>query len=195
MAKAAKKSDSVSRLPPLPDPLPEEVQELFAERLKRTGRILNIHHTFGHAPILSRASMQMAMGLRYDTAVPRVLIELAIVRAGFNAKGLYELQQHKPMLLAEGYSEKKYNAVARWRTSKAFDEKERAILAYADQVCKQGNVSDKVFAQLEKHFNARQIMELTFAIGSYYGIALIMNALKIRLEKKQKSSPNNGASS
>jgi 4-carboxymuconolactone decarboxylase len=181
----AKKEARVSRLPPLPDPLPAEVQELFEERLKRTGRILNIHHTFGHAPALSRASMQMAMGLRYDTAVPRVLIELAIVRAGQNAKGLYELQQHKPMLMAEGYSLKKYNAIAKWRSSKLFDDKERAILAYADQVCKQGDVSDKVFKALEKHFNARQLMELTFAIGSYYGTALIMNALKIKLEKNK----------
>jgi len=175
----------VSRLPPLPDPLPEEVQALFAERLTRTGRILNIHHTFGHAPKLSRASMAMAMGLRYDTATPRLYIELAIVRAGQNARGVYELQQHKPMLLAEGYSAKKYNAVAKWRSSKLFDDKERAVLAYADQVTKLGNVSANVFKTLERHFTAQQIMELTFAIGSYYGTALIMNALKIRLEKKK----------
>ena len=65
------------------------------------------------------------------------------------------------------------------------DDKERAILAYADQVCKLGNVSDKVFKALEQHFDARGIMEITFAIGSYYGTALIMNALKIKLEKKK----------
>jgi alkylhydroperoxidase family enzyme len=129
--------------------------------------------------------MSMAMGLRYDTATPRLFIELAIVRAGQNARGIYELQQHKPMLLAEGYSLKKYNALAKWRTSKLFDDKERAVLAYTDQVSKFGDVKDKVFKALERHFSAQQIMELTFAIGSYYGTALIMNALKIRLEKKK----------
>jgi alkylhydroperoxidase family enzyme len=175
----------VSRLPPLPDPLPADVQALFEERLKRLGRILNIHHTFAHAPKLSRASMAMAIGLRYDTTVPRIYIELAIVRAGQNARGAYELRQHKPMLLAEGFPLKKYNALAKWRSSKLFDDTERAILAYADQMSKLGNVSDKVFKALEQHFNARQIMELTFAIGNYYGTALIMNALKIKLEKKK----------
>ena len=128
----------VSRLPPLPDPLPQEVQELFEERLKRTGRILNIHHTFGHAPKLSRASMQMAMALRYETATPRLFLEIAIVRAAQIAKGIYELQQHKPMLLAEGYSKKKIASLKNWRTSKLFDDKERAILAYADQVLQTG---------------------------------------------------------
>lgn len=186
MSPAQQKSAArVSRLPPLPDPLPPDVQALFDERLKRTGRILNIHHTFGHAPKLSRASMAMAMGLRYDTSVPRVDVELVIVRAAQNARGVYELQQHKPMMLAEGFSLKKYNAIAKWRRSKLFDDKERALLAYTDQVSKLGNVSDKVFKAMERHFTARQIMELTFAIGNYYGTALIMNALKIKLEKKK----------
>jgi alkylhydroperoxidase family enzyme len=175
----------VSRLPRLPDPLPPEVQDLFAERLKRTGRILNIHHTFGHAPKLSRASMQMAMGLRYDTSVPRVFIELAIVRTAQNARATYELQQHKPMLLAEGFSKAKFNALAKWRSSKLFDDRERAVLAYADAMSKLGNVPDRVFKAMETHFDARGIMELTFAIGSYYGTALVMNALKIKLEKKK----------
>jgi hypothetical protein len=30
-------AEQVSRLPPLPDPLPAAVQELFAERIKRSG--------------------------------------------------------------------------------------------------------------------------------------------------------------
>ena len=58
--------------------MPAEVQDLFAERLKKMGRILNIHHTFGHAPKLSKASAAMAFGLRYDTSVGRLWIELAI---------------------------------------------------------------------------------------------------------------------
>ena len=175
----------VSRLPPLPNPLPQEVQELFAERLRRSGRILNIHHTFGHAPRMSRASMQMAMALRFEASTPRVFIEIAIVRAAQNAKGKYELQQHVPMLLAEGFSKKKLAAISKWRKSKLFDDKERAVLAYTDEVSNFGKVADKTFKALEHHFTSQQIMELTFAIGSYYGTALIMNALKIKLEKQK----------
>jgi len=83
--------EQVSRLPPLPDPLPAAVEELFAERIRRSGRILNIHHTFGHAPKLSWASMQMAMALRFETSTPRLYIEIAIVRAAQLARGIYEL--------------------------------------------------------------------------------------------------------
>jgi 4-carboxymuconolactone decarboxylase len=174
----------VSRLPPLPDPLPAEVQALFEDRLKRMGRLLNIHQVFGHAPKLSKASAAMAFGLRFETSVGRRYIELAIVRAAQHSKGVYEEQQHKPMLLAEGFSEEQYNALNGWRGSALFDDKERALLAYADEMCDHGNVSDATFAAMEKFFDAQQILELSFAVGMYYGTALVMNALQIKLEKK-----------
>jgi 4-carboxymuconolactone decarboxylase len=180
----ANNDNRVSRLPPLPDPLPADVKELFEERLKRMGRLLNLHHVFGHAPKLSKASAAMAYGLRYETSVGRLWIEIAIVRAAQHARGVYEEVQHRPMLLAEGYSEEKYNALQNWRNSKLFDDKERALLAYTDEMCDHGDVSDATFAAMEKFFDAQQILELSFAIGTYYGTALVMNALQIQLEKK-----------
>lgn len=180
------KQPRVSRLPPLPDPLPPEVAMLFEERLKKMGRILNLHHVLAHAPKLSKASAQTAFALRYETSTSRLYVELAIVRAGMNANGKYEVQQHKPMLLAEGFPLRKYNALAKWRSSKLFDAKERAILAYVDQMSNKGNVSDRTFEDLACHFDAQQILELTSAVATYYGISLLMNALKIKLEKKKK---------
>jgi alkylhydroperoxidase family enzyme len=174
--------EPVSRLPALPDPLPPAVEELFAERLKRSGNILNVHHTFGHASKLSQASMQMAMALRYETATPRLFIELAIVRSTQLAQGVYELKQHKPMLLAQGFSQAKFDALETWRTSPLFDEKERAVLSFADEMADRGNVTDASFAELGRFFTPQQIMELAFAFGTYYGTALIMNAMRIKLE-------------
>ena len=176
--------EQVSRLPPLPDPLPAAVEELFAERKRRSGRILNIHHTFGHAPKLSWASMQMAMALRFETSTPRLYVEIAIVRAAQLARGVYELQQHKPMLLAEGFAPAKFDALENWRASALFDDKERALLAYVDEMADHGNVADQTFETLGRFFTPMQIMELSFAVGSYYGTALIMNALQIKLEPK-----------
>jgi alkylhydroperoxidase family enzyme len=183
-------AERVSRLPPLPDPLPAAVQELFAERIKRSGRVLNVHHTFGHAPKLSSASMQMAMALRFETSTPRLFIEIAIVRAAQLARGVYELQQHKPMLLAAGFSQAKLDALEQWRTSPLFDEKERALLAYVDEMADHGNVGAATFNELGRFFTPEQIMELSFAVGSYYGTALIMNALQIKLEPR---SPDGGS--
>ena len=48
-----------------------------------------------------------------------------------------------------------------WRTSKLFDEKERALLAYVDEMADHGNVADEAFDALERFFTPTQIMELT----------------------------------
>lgn len=173
----------VSRLPPLPDPLPPDVEALFAERQAKMGRLLNIHYTFGHAPKLSKASAQMAYSLRNETSAERLWIEIAIVRAAQHANGDYELQQHHPMLLKEGFAPEKLDALAGWRSSNLFSEKERALLAYTDETCDCGKVSDATFKAMEQHFTPQQIVELSFAIGTYYGTALVMNALRIQLEK------------
>lgn len=174
----------VSRLPSLPDPLPPAVQAQFAEREKRLGRLLNLHFTLGHAPKLGAASMGMAVALRNETSVGRLCIEIAILRSAQHAEGHYEIQQHEPMLLAEGFSREKLDALREWKSSKLFDGKERALLGYVDEMCDRGNVSDVTFAALEKHFNPQEILELSFAVATYYGTALLMNALRIQLEKK-----------
>ncbi len=104
------------------------------------------------------------------------------MRAAQLARGAYELQQHKPMLLAEGFSQAKLDALEAWRTSPLFNEQERALLAYVDEMADHGNVADATFDALGRFFTPEQIMELSFAVGSYYGTALIMNALQIKLE-------------
>ncbi len=174
--------EAVSRLPGLPDPPPPSVQELFAERVKRGGKVLNVIRTFAHAPKLALASMHMAMALRFETSTPRFFIELAIVRSAQLAQGVYELKQHTPMLLAQGFSQEKYDALEHWRTSRLFDDKERAVLAFCDEMADRGNVTDAAFAELGRFFTAQQTMELAFAFGTYYGTALIMNAMRIKLE-------------
>jgi len=177
----------VSRLPPLPDPLPPEVEALFAERTRLMGRLINLHYLIGHAPNVSRASAQMALALRNNTSADRLYIEYSIVQAARAAHGAYELQQHLPMLRAAGAPQAKIDALPNWRASPLFDDKERALLAYVDEMCDRGNVSDATFAAMQAAFTSQQIVEVSFAVATYYGMALLMNALKLKLEKPQES--------
>ena len=64
--KPADQSRKVSRLPPLPQPLDPIIEELFADTRRRGGEPLNLHHTTGHAPKLSKARRVMTVALRND---------------------------------------------------------------------------------------------------------------------------------
>jgi alkylhydroperoxidase family enzyme len=59
---------------------------------------------------------------------------------------------------------------------------ERAVLAVADELHDTAAVSDAVFAELERHFTAEQILELVVTSGWYHTISFVINAARVRLE-------------
>ena len=62
--------------------------------------------------------------------------------------------------------EAKMRAVAEWRSSKVFNDAERAALEYAERMTITGQrVDDALFAQLQALFDEAQIVELTTAVA------------------------------
>jgi alkylhydroperoxidase family enzyme len=56
--------------------------------------------------------------------------------------------------------------VATWRDSKLFSPAERVALDYAERITyTDRNVDDALFAEVKKHFNEPQIVELTAAVA------------------------------
>src|SRR5260370_12908605 len=93
------------------------------------------------------------------------------------------LRQHVPSLaVADGLSLKECDELADWRASKFFSASERAALAYADIMTREIVVPDPVFAEVDRHFNARQIVELTVLVGTYNMNARVLQALQLDLE-------------
>jgi alkylhydroperoxidase family enzyme len=66
----------------------------------------------------------------------------------------------------------RFDALADWRTSSAFDARERAALAYVEEATRSKVVSDATFAELARHFDEREIAELTLAnaIENFYNL-------------------------
>ena len=56
------------------------------------------------------------------------------------------------------------------------------MLAYADTMTRDIAVPDAVFAEVERHFNPREIVELTVLIGTYNMNARVLRALELDLE-------------
>lgn len=66
----------------------------------------------------------------------------------------------------------KIEALPSWRTSPLFDDRERAALAYVEEATRHKHVSDATFAELQRHFNEREIVEITWlnALENYYNL-------------------------
>jgi 4-carboxymuconolactone decarboxylase len=178
----AEEQASISRLPPLPQPLDPILQDMFDKRRAMGGAIINLNLTTGHAPKFTRAAGAMALTIRFETSTPRRLIELVIFRTAQIVGSDYELNQHTPMMKMCGYGNEQIAQVADWRRSTFFDDKQRALLGYVEQMANGGNVDDPTFAELSRFFTPQQIIEISYTVGAYYSTGLLTKALKIQLE-------------
>ena len=67
-----------------------------------------------------------------------------------------------------------------WAATDLFDELERAVLAYTDDLVLQGGrVADGTFAVLQNHLNEVQIIELTYIVCTYEMHATMTRALRL----------------
>jgi alkylhydroperoxidase family enzyme len=179
----AEEFPKVSRLPPLPQPLDPIMQEMQKQRRAMGAELINLQLTNGHAPKFSRASAGMAFTIRFDAVTPRRLLELVILRTAEIVGSDYEINQHRPLMKLCGYSDAQIAAIPSWRASSLFDDKQRAVLAYVEQVAHGGNVDDPTFAALAQHFSPQEIVEITYTVGSYYSTGLFTKALRIETEQ------------
>lgn len=64
--------------------------------------------------------------------------------------------------IRENLGMEKFNALSEYQTSPLFSDRERAALAYAEEATRHKHVSDATFEELRKHFNDREIVEITW---------------------------------
>ena len=124
----------------------------------------------------------MAFTIRFETSTPRPLIELVIFRTAQIVGSDYELNQHTPFMKMCHYNNEQIAEVSDWRRSKLFDDKQRALLGYVEQMANGGNVDDPTFAEFSRFFTPQQIVEISYTVGTYYSTGLLTKALKIQPE-------------
>ena len=151
----------------------------------RRGRLINIYRLLLNSPALAESWFNHSNAVRWKTALDGRLREIVIIRLGHITGSAYVLRQHVPALaLADGVSVAECDALADWQGTSLFSPRERSALAYADVMTRQIVVPDEVFAEVKRHFDTRQIVELTVLIGSYNMNARVLQALELDLEPK-----------
>ena len=175
-------AEPIARVPPVQEDSSDPVvKAMFDNARNRGGKVINLGLIRANAPKLAKAGSDLAYAIRFETKTPRPLIELAIMRTVQLYDGHYEINQHRPMMRACGYTQEQIDGVAKWRRSKLFDDKQRALLAYVEQAAR-GKVSDRTFATFAKYFDTQEIVEITITLANYVGTALFTGALKVRIE-------------
>jgi alkylhydroperoxidase family enzyme len=91
----------------------------------------------------------------------------------------YEYRAHVPFALADGVSQEQIDALPGWQVSKSFDDRERAVLAYTDSMTRGIRVPDPIFAEVRRHFDDREVVELTATIAGYNLVSRFLVAMQL----------------
>jgi len=102
-----------------------------------------------------------------DTSLDKKLIELIKIRASQINGCAFCLDMHVKDALALGESPRRLHVLAAWWESAMFSESEAAALKLTEAVTKisERGVTDKLYAEVRKHFDEREFMDLIAVIN------------------------------
>jgi alkylhydroperoxidase family enzyme len=162
---------------------PELAEAIGRMRAGRGGALLNVYRLLLHSPAVAQTWFDHNAAVRGKTALSGRLREIIIIRVAHLNGVDYVLAQHVPALaMAEGLTVAECEALADPRATSLFDPRERAALAYAEAMTLSTSVPDDVFADVRRHFDDREIVDLSVLIGTYLMHNRVMKALAIDLE-------------
>jgi AhpD family alkylhydroperoxidase len=96
------------------------------------------------------------------------LVHLVKMRASQINGCAYCLDMHSIDARAAGESEQRLYTLEAWRETPFFSDRERAALAWTESLTliSQTHAPDDVYADLQKHFTEKEIVDLTFVVGA-----------------------------
>ncbi len=96
------------------------------------------------------------------------LIHLVKMRASQINGCAYCLDMHSLDARAIGETEQRLYTLEAWRETPFFTDRERAALAWTEALTliSQTHAADDVYDELKKHFNEKEIVDLTLVVGA-----------------------------
>src|SRR5579875_1968214 len=120
------------------------------------------------APDAYNTLVSLGKYLRTGTSLDHGLIELVDLRASQLNGCEFCVAMHTNELKHSNEPESRISAVANWRGSDAFTARERAALAWTEEITniQSGHASDEAYAAVSEFFEEKELVDLTFAIAA-----------------------------
>jgi len=120
------------------------------------------------APEPYRTLVSLGHYLRTETSLDATLLGLIDLRASQLNDCGFCIGMHTQELKHANEPDSRIDAVANWRASDAFTPRERAALAWTEEITniQDGHASDNAYAAVSEYFKDKDLVDLTFAIAT-----------------------------
>jgi 4-carboxymuconolactone decarboxylase len=140
---------------------------------------LSVVAFFAHHPELARKWLPFNRFINSKACeLDRRTREIVILRVAIRKHSTYEWAQHIKAARASGLSDEEIGAIAAGTATGLAGLLGRAV----DELTDDATLSDQTYSELAVHFGKRQLISLTFLIGSYSLLSTVFGAFRMELD-------------
>ena len=146
---------------------PAKSQPILKAIEEKFGKSMNIFSTAAYQPDVLGGMTQINDGIRND--LPDKFRELAYFKSSQINQCDYCSHYHKQAAEKAGITLAQLEAIDNYQSSNTFDEQEKAVLAYAEQLTAQAHVDKGTVTKLKEFLNDKQLVSLagTVALANF----------------------------
>jgi len=157
-----------------------------AEFLDKLKPHLNIYRMLANSEAGLKGFVRMGNALLFRCELDAALRELSILRVGRLSRTAYEVFQHERIAREAGVSDAKIAALREATIdSPAFDESDRAVLRFTDDVVRNVKASDRNLKAVQAFLSPGAVVELTLTIGYYMMVCRFLETTGVEGEEGQ----------
>ena len=150
---------------------------------------LNLFRMMAGGEGLLAAFVRLGNHLLFKSKLPPVLREIAILRVGALSSARYEVFQHERIARGLGMSEALLAAIRTGPDDPAFDDLQRLVVQFTDDVVHNVRASDTTFEPLRAKLSLQELQELTVTIGYYMTASRFLETFDIDIEGADGGAP------
>jgi 4-carboxymuconolactone decarboxylase len=143
---------------------------------------LNIFRMMAGGEGLLAGFVRLGNHLLFKAKLAPVLREIAILRVGALSNARYEVFQHERIARGLGMSDALIAAIQRGPDDPAFDDLQRLVVRFTDDVVRNVRASDDTFAPLAARLTVQEMQELTVTIGYYMMASRFLESFDVDIE-------------
>ena len=162
-------------------------RDVLERKLAESGLVSDMYGVFAHRPWILTTMDAHRSAVMGSGTVPLKLKEMLALQASLSHAGGQGARD--PGILAErtGATPEQVARLLDFENG-PFGDAEKAALRYGRRVTRDGSVSDEVFAELRRHFDEGEIVEITCVLGLFAYINRFNEALGVEAEKPRADS-------
>jgi alkylhydroperoxidase family enzyme len=144
--------------------------------------VLNVLRMTANAQTVFKHRSRLSTALLHEITLSPKLREIAILRTAKDCRCVYEWTQHVPAAKHVGVTDAQIAAIENWQGAGCFNELERLVLQFTDEVNANVKASRATLEALKRHLSPGEIIELLIIIGHWRQTATILESTEVDLE-------------